>query len=100
MAWGELPLLVIEKIIGFAVRGGQQEDESEENFYAKRVIKYGQVNPTWREAVRFSRNIFHCNYEDAEVRAQQLTIGVSPKGRIVMPRPFVEDGYLQARDRK
>jgi len=96
MAWAELPPLVIEKIISFAVKGDQQGNESKENFYAKRVIKYGQVNPTWREAIRFSRNIFHCSFEDAEVMAQQLTIGVSPRGRVVLPKPFVDEGYLQA----
>ena len=67
MGWTELPQGVIEKIIAHAVKGVKKETEPEFNWFLMRVVKYGQVNPAWKEAIRFSRNIFSPNLEDDQM---------------------------------
>ena len=96
MSWTELPPGVIEKIIGFAVKGDKKESEPNLNWYALRVYEYGKVHPTWKEAILSSRNIFQSNLEHEQAVDQSVFIAVGGDGRIVMPRQFIEDGYLQA----
>lgn len=97
--WAELPPNVIEKIIVHAVKGDKLETEPEFNWHALRVYKYGQVHPAWKDAICFSRNIFQCNVGTAEVFLQHhvfFVFGGNSDENNLMPRPFLEDGYLQA----
>ena len=94
MAWVDLPLDIIEKIIDHAVKGEEKEVESEENWFAMRVYHYGCVHPSWKEAIRLSRTIFKVNWMDRSQVASK-TVYVD-NGTIDLPRAFIEDGYLQA----
>ena len=99
MSWAELPLGIIDKIVGHAVKGDKKENEPEMNWFALRVFKYGQVYPEWSEAIRLSRNIFqsflkHDQSMRHQTNPQQVYIGVC--GGRIFNQPFIESDYLQA----
>ena len=84
MGWADLPLDITEKIIGHAVKGEKMKKKNStqgSNWFA---------NPIWKEAIRFSRTIFR------PLPSDDVFIGTRSDGTIVVPGPFIENGYLQA----
>lgn len=92
MGWAELPLEIIENIIHHAAKGEKKTTKPcwwRDYDYANLIREYGQVHPSWKRAIIFSRTIFQ---RDKSLPADELC----PKRASSSDRQFIEEGYLPA----